>query len=319
MSLSDYLSHTTLAADDQMAETFQQARPFSHLVVDNFFNPTFCEALLSEFPAFDDERAKNENGTLGRKATYPNIRDIGPTYQKLDTLIKSREFLDWVSKATGIDDLIYDPDYFGGGTHENCHGQDLDPHVDFNRHPVTGHHRRLNLIVYLNHEWSADWGGAIEFHTDPRLPPHENAITEVAPLFNRCVIFATHDHSWHGFKRISLPAGDSDPHTRKSVALYFYTKTRPAAEYHGRHSTIYIERPLPEHIRPGQLLSEQDYQQIQALLARRDQHLARLYRDNHRLQNLLDNLTNSRTFQLARRGLNLAWRAKKRTERLFKR
>lgn len=61
------------------------------------------------------------------------------------------------------------------------------------------------------------------------------------------------------------------------MALYFYSKTRPPEERTKPHSTIYVERSLPEHIRPGATLSDEDYQRIRVLLARRDQHLKRLY------------------------------------------
>ncbi|WP_052481166.1 2OG-Fe(II) oxygenase [Gilvimarinus agarilyticus] len=310
-ALKDYLNPSTLEATAELSKSFESAEPFSHLVIDHFFEPDFCQSLLDEFPIFDDDKARNENGTIGRKAVHTELCNIGNQYQKLDEMIRSDAFLDWISQATGIPDLIYDPDYYGGGTHENCHGQDLDPHVDFNRHPVTNYHRRLNLIVYLNKEWQDEWGGLIEFHQDPRKSPEINEITKVAPLFNRCVIFATHDHSWHGFERINLPEGDSDEHSRKSIALYFYSKTRPAHEYKGNHSTIYVERPLPRHIQPGQALSDEDYQHIQVLLARRDQHLQRLYRDNHRLQDMLDNLSNHKLFRLARETQNFASRVKR--------
>lgn len=310
--LQTILNQSTLESTEQLAETFTQAEPFSHLVIEDFFAADFCQALLNEFPAFEKERARNENGTIGGKAVQPKVRNLGEHYRALDQLVSSPDFLQWLSRATDIPDLIYDPDYFGGGTHENRHGQDLDPHVDFNRHPVTNYHRRLNLIVYLNHEWSKDWGGAIEFHQNPRLDPTDNRITQVLPLFNRCVIFATHDHSWHGFERINLPEADADPRSRKSVALYFYSKTRPSHEYKGRHSTIYVDRPLPAHIQPGTTLNEEDYQRIRILLARRDQHLERLYRENHRLQDMLDNLTSSRTFWLLRRCLTVAYKIRQR-------
>ncbi len=309
--LHTFLNPATLESTPELAERFEQAQPFSHLVIDNFLREDFCQALLDEFPAFDRERARTENGTIGRKAVHNQVCDIGKHYRTLDEVIQSPEFLEWLSRATGIPDLLYDPDYFGGGTHENRHGQDLDPHVDFNRHPITYHHRRLNLIVYLNHEWSEEWGGAIEFHRDPRLSPQDNRIIKVQPLFNRCVIFATHDHSWHGFERITLPEGDADPRSRKSVALYFYSKTRPAHEYTGHHSTIYVERPLPEHIQPGIQLTDEDYQQIQVLLARRDQHLARLYRDNQHLQEMLDNLAQHRAYRLVSKLYSLAYRIKR--------
>ncbi len=256
---------------------YDKAKPFRHLVLDDFFEPDYAESLLEEFPAFDVEKAMNENGEIGAKCVHDNLPKLGKPYRALDEYIQSREFLGWLERLTGIDELVYDPDYFGGGTHENRHGQDLDPHVDFNKHPKTGLHRRLNLIVYLNREWDDEWGGAIEFHKDPRLPPEQNEIEYVQPKFNRAVLFETTHWSWHGFERINLPEGDDDQRSRKSVALYFYSKTRPPEEQTKPHSTIYVERPLPEHIKAGTELSETDYQQLCGLLSRRDRHLQRLY------------------------------------------
>jgi hypothetical protein len=179
--------------------------------------------------------------------------------------------------------LLYDPFYFGGGTHENRDGQDLDPHIDFNYHPVTGKHRRLNLIIYLNEAWEDAWGGSLQLHRDPYLEPGEDEIVTVSPLMNRCVIFETTESSWHGFNRIELPGGRKD-RSRKSFAVYYYTEMRPAAETADEHSTIYVERHLPERFRPGMELTDGDIVEIKRLLKRRDQHLQRLYRDIQALQ-----------------------------------
>lgn len=261
---------------DQWQSDFSQATPFKHSVIEQFFNADFCRRLVETFPAFDERLAMNENGQVGQKCTHQDLPALGGPWQEVDQFIKSPEFLHWLSKTTGVNDLLYDPHYFGGGTHENRHGQDLDVHVDFNRHPITGWHRRLNLIVYLNDDWDDQWGGAIEFHKNPRDPDH-NEVKVVKPALNRAVVFETTYWSWHGFERINLPQGDQDPRSRKSLALYFYTKTRPESELTAPHSTIYVERQLPQHIQPGVVLSEEDHANIVRLLARRDQHLKRLY------------------------------------------
>jgi hypothetical protein len=190
-----------------------------------------------------------------------------------------------VSEVTGILDLLYDAHYFGGGTHENREGQDLDPHVDFNRHPVHGWHRRLNLIVYLNPEWDDAWGGSLELHSDPRAD--DDRVTLITPTFNRCVIFETTETSWHGFSRIALPEGRKHL-TRRSIALYFYTTARPLEELADTHSTIYVDRPLPERFRAGYTLGADDVEQLRVLVKRRDQHNQRLYRDLTRLQKELE-------------------------------
>ena len=281
------LNPAVRAALAHHADAFRNAVPFRHVVIDDFLDRAAADRLLAEFPAFDAQFAMNENGEVGQKAVVERIRGIGPTYAALDDLIQTREFLSLISRITGIEDLQYDPHYFGGGTHENREGQDLDAHVDFNRHPVTHAHRRLNLIVYLNHEWDDAWGGSLELHRDPHA--EDDTITRVTPLFNRAVIFETTEWSWHGFSRIGLP--DAKRHlSRKSIALYFYTQERPPEELADTHSTIYVDRPLPERFVEGRTLDAHDVQALKVLLKRRDMHIQRLYRDIQHVQAQFEHL-----------------------------
>ena len=268
-----FLSPTAAAAPQARRPVFDAAQPFRHLVIDDFLDPAVLADLDREFPAFERGSAVDEHGGTGGKAVVEQVRALGPAYVALDDAVRSPAFLHWLSQATGIPELLYDPWYFGGGTHENRDGQELDPHVDFNRHPQTGWHRRLNLIVYLNEEWDAAWGGALELHANPRSAT--DITVAVVPRRNRCVIFETTESSWHGFRRIALPVERRDL-TRRSIALYFYTTARPAAELGAPHSTIYIDRALPEHLQPGHVLGEADLAQLRTLLARRDSHIQRL-------------------------------------------
>ncbi|MCB1553580.1 MAG: 2OG-Fe(II) oxygenase [Xanthomonadales bacterium] len=264
-----------------LSQSFASARPFRHVVIDGFLDDAFAHRLLAEFPPFDAQRALNEMGEVGGKAVVERIRALGAGYARLDDLVSSPAFLDTVSRVTGIPDLRYDEHYFGGGTHENRQGQDLDPHVDFNYHPLTRWHRRLNLIIYLNPEWDDAWGGSLELHSDPRSD--DDRVELVTPLFNRAVIFETNEISWHGFSRIELPAERAGI-TRRSIALYFYTEDRPEEETAATHSTIYVERPLPKRFRPGITLTDHDFETLRVLLKRRDTHIERLYRDLKQLQ-----------------------------------
>jgi len=243
-----------VARRDQLAREFRDAEPFRHVAIDGFLDPAFCRALLDEFPPFEARHALNETGAVGGKAVRMDVREISEAYRALDRSIQAPEFLELVSHITGIPDLLYDPDYVGGGTHENVQGQGLDPHVDFNYHPGTRWHRRLNLIVYLNPEWDEVWGGALELQSDP-WNDGVNRRRRIAPLFNRCVVFETTESSWHGFPRIELPAARREL-TRKSFAIYLYTRERPPAQTAAPHATIYVPDTRPEEIVAGTCLSE---------------------------------------------------------------
>ena len=279
------IADQTLAAVPAAAERFQQREPFRHVVIDGFLQPDIAEALLAEFPEFNPALAINEDGKVGSKSVHERIRALGPTYSRFDEFIQTQDFLGLVSRITGIPGLLYDPHYFGGGTHDNRNGQALDAHVDFNRHPVTHTHRRLNLIIYLNPDWQAEWGGVLELHSDPRSD--HDQVTPVVPLFNRAVIFETTEHSWHGFSPINLPATRQDE-ARRSIALYFYTAQRPADELAEAHSTVYVGRPLPDHVVAGVTLAQADVDEIRGLLQGRDLHIQRLYRETSALNARLE-------------------------------
>src|SRR4249919_850413 len=110
----------------ELRRQFETNQPFRHVVVDDFLDAEFCRQLMAEFPGFDPTKATNELGALGRKAVFTNLPRLGPSYARFDQMMRSRAFLSFVGEITGIPHLRYDPEYIGGGTHENLDGQELD-------------------------------------------------------------------------------------------------------------------------------------------------------------------------------------------------
>jgi len=147
--------------------------------------------------------------------------------------LNSPEFLEFLSKLTGIKDLQKDDGLEGGGIHQSTRGGYLNIHADFTVHP---HHRnwqrRVNVLVYLNKEWEEAWGGKLELW-DKQMKACEAA---VLPVFNRCVIFNTDADSYHGHPEpMTCPEGVF----RRSIALYYYTvEANPF-----RRATYYQARP----------------------------------------------------------------------------
>jgi len=279
------------ARADALAREFAAAAPFRHVVIDPFLDPAFLEDLMREFPPFDPRQALNETGEVAGKAVVSNLSGIGPAYARFDRLMRDPEFLELTARITGIPHLLYDPDYIGGGTHENLHGQELDTHVDFNFHPQTHTHRRLNLILFLNREWQESWGGCLELLRDPWEPDCKS----VVPLANRAVIFETTEASWHGFRKIQLPPGQNT--SRRSIAVYFYTREAPPHGASPSHATFYYQRPMPPHIKAGYTMQEEDVREIATLFARRDQYIRFLYQREMEFSQALSNLMLSRAFR----------------------
>jgi len=270
---------------------FVNAKPFKHVVIDNFLEHELAENLLKEFPTVSDpSKLLNEFGTPNPKSAISDIQSLTHSYILLDELIQTKEFLDLISNITDIPDLCYDPWYFGAGTHENFNGAGLDAHYDFNIHPKTGYHRRVNVILYLNKDWKPDWNGEISFHTDP-WDLKNDVKKPVQPEFNRCVIFETTENSWHSVNPINLPQ-DLQHISRKSFTIYLYSKTRPLYELAVEHGTVYVPPPLSPRIRDGHVLNANDVAELENNIFRRHSYLRSLYKREYDYSSQIGELKN---------------------------
>ena len=274
-----------LAHADRYAEGFETNEPFRHVQIPNFFADDVVERMLEQFPIPKPEEMLNEFGNRSQKYACHDVRSIGPVYREIDDFIRTDDFSRFMGKLTGIDDLLYDPEYHGAGTHDNMSGQGMDPHVDFNLHRTTGYHRRINAIIYLNEDWQEEWGGCLQVHKNPWDPENDWTKTYL-PTKNNCVLFETNEISWHGFEPVRHPTNSNI--SRKSFTIYMYTKDRPVAETASKHGTIYVPRPLPDHMVPGYTLTEDDVADLRQNFAKRNSMIEGMYRREAKMNDALD-------------------------------
>jgi Rps23 Pro-64 3,4-dihydroxylase Tpa1-like proline 4-hydroxylase len=217
-------------------EAYAQAKPFPHIVLDNFLPEAFLNTVLSEFPKVDSIDWQRFNNSVEKKNASRDELQMGETIRMLLYQLNSSTFIKFLENLTGIDGLIPDPHFVGGGLHQIERGGFLKMHVDFNKHTTLNLDRRLNLLIYLNQDWQEEYGGNLELW-DQDMTRCEQ---KILPIFNRCVIFSTTDFSYHGHPNpLTCPEGQ----TRKSLALYYYSNGRPAEEVSGGHSTLFKTRP----------------------------------------------------------------------------
>ena len=205
---------------------YQGAYPFPHAVIDDLLPIDLVEEVLAEFPATGDKRWWSFDNERERKLSGQNQTMFGPTVRHLLEQFNTADFVDFLGDLTGIDGLVPDPHFHGGGLHQIVPGGFLEVHADFSRHPVTWLERRLNVLVYLNRDWREEYGGSLELW-DREMTACRRSIV---PCFNRCVVFSTDSFNYHGHPQpLACPEGM----TRKSLALYYFSKDRPSAETDG--------------------------------------------------------------------------------------
>jgi len=220
-----------------LQERYQSARPFPHIVIDDFLPRPLIDMCLAEFDVSRNDEQTVYNRSQERLKREYKPDELSPKPRTLFYAFNSRPFLTVIENITGITGLIPDPFYAGAGFHEIHTGGHLSVHADFNHHKPMDVERRINVLIYLNDDWREEYGGQLELWDEQMT----RSVQSVVPIANRCVIFNTTSTSHHGNPN---PVNVPDGRTRKSIALYYYTATWDRSKR--SHSTQFQVRPGSE-------------------------------------------------------------------------
>ena len=222
---------------EELADKYCFAEPFPHIVLDAFLPDEVARLAVDHFPR---EGLKSDRvfdmGYAGLHKRQVMPEECDATARQMFHFFNSRPVLEFLEGLTAIQGLIPDPYFLGGGYHETGRGGKLGIHADFRVNEQLHLHRRLNVIVYLNEQWDDSYGGNLELWSRDMKEKR----CEVAPLFNRCVIFNTDATSYHGHPD---PLTTPDGVYRRSIALYYYTASKEIYNEVPNTSTIYHARP----------------------------------------------------------------------------
>ena len=225
------------ALGELLAEDYQCADPFPHIVIDGVLPPQLIDKLKANFPV---ERLASDHvfeiGYAGHFKRQVMPEDCTGYARAFFHFMNSRPVLQFLEGLTGIEALLPDPYFSGGGFHETTRGGKLGVHADFRINDQLHVQRRLNLLIYLNETWNDEWKGQLELW-DKTM---SECRARVSPVWNRCVVFSTDADTWHGHPdELQTPVGV----TRQSIALYYYTASRNVYNEVPNLSTIYQARP----------------------------------------------------------------------------
>jgi hypothetical protein len=225
------LSHRLLMLGDwvnnveSISHDFQNARPFEHVLIQNFLAEPAAQQLIAEFPAplslnGLDFEWKHYDNPIEQKYALNDFSMLPFTTEVINHL-NDQSVIRILNTITGFSNLEADHLLHGAGLHAYPSNGKLDIHLDYDLHPLLNKERRVNLILYLNPEWQESWGGNLELW-DEKLQEKKSIII---PSWNTAAIFKTCDISFHGIpKPITSPQGVF----RKSLALYYISEPRPA-------------------------------------------------------------------------------------------
>jgi hypothetical protein len=234
--LSDEFAGKLLALARANAEIYAAAKPFPHIYFDDFLPPQVAEAALRAFPEPRQAKWSEFDSPQERKLAFDVVERLPVDVREVLYFMNSRPMLEFLEILTGINGVIPDPYYVGGGLHQIKPGGKLAVHADFNHHTKLKLERRINVLIYLNKDWKEEYGGHFELWNKEMTAADQKLL----PIFNRCAIFSTTSTSYHGHPD---PLRCPPDRTRKSLATYYYSNGRPEEEVRDAHSTLFVRRP----------------------------------------------------------------------------
>jgi Rps23 Pro-64 3,4-dihydroxylase Tpa1-like proline 4-hydroxylase len=221
------------AAGKRYADAYRTASPFPHIVIDDFLDKDLLRKVHREYPPIDNKSFFDREQERFKFQFHP--QETNGFIRNILAELNGQAFLGFLDEMTGIEGLVSDPYYAGGGLHLTRRGGHLGVHADFNIHREMKNERRLNLLVYLNDDWDDSYGGKLELW-DKKMKAAEKS---VAPLIGRAVVFSTALDSFHGHPDPLACPPDRD---RRSIATYYYTSL-PADASVPKRTTTFQARP----------------------------------------------------------------------------
>lgn len=210
-----FVEDECIAEGQRLADEYRNAEPFPHIVIDEFVSPDVLRMIIDNFPPREQAVSFKRDQENLKYQFHPVDLEHDLT-RNLFAALNSEPFLKFLTAMTGIEGLIADPYFTGGGLHETLRGGHLGVHADFNRHKIMNVRRRINVLIYLNEDWKDEYGGHLElWSTDMKTLGRK-----VAPIIGRCVVFSTNLDSFHGHPD---PLNTPEDKSRRSIATYYYT------------------------------------------------------------------------------------------------
>lgn len=226
------------ALGHSLADQYQHAEPFPHIVMDDFLDQSMLKRVLADFPSSENKFFFDRDQER-LKFQYQPHEVQSALVRNLFAELNSQAFLGFLEEMTGIDGLIPDPHFEGGGLHETKRGGHLGVHADFNIHDGMKLERRLNLLIYLNEDWEDDFGGQLELWKKDM----SECSVRVKPVLGRAVVFTTALDSFHGHPD---PLNCPPERSRRSIATYYYQAAAEGLAALPKRTTNFRARPGSE-------------------------------------------------------------------------
>ena len=197
--------------------------------IDGLLPDDTARQVFAAFPRPDEMRLLSS--FREKKYTSKALARHDPLVAEVLFAFQDPRVVSSVAALTGLTDAHADPQLYAGGISAMARGHFLNPHLDNSHDLDQTRYRVLNLLYYCTPDWKAEWGGNLELWNED-----VTRAVEIPSLFNRLVLMATNDASWHSVNAVRHDG------TRCCVSNYYFSPHSPNG-YDTTHVTYFRARP----------------------------------------------------------------------------
>jgi Rps23 Pro-64 3,4-dihydroxylase Tpa1-like proline 4-hydroxylase len=215
---------------------YQENKPYPHIFFDDFLPLNVANSVSKSYTKINKakENYKFHNHKDASRYFIDDTNEFSTNLKVFASVLSSRSFLLFLETLTGINSLIPDPYFMGGGAMVTNTGGHLNIHVDFNWNQKLQLWRRVNVLFYLTEDWKEDYGGNLELWSKDG----KNKIKDIVPLYNRVVIFNTSSNSYHGQPGLVSCPKDKFRHV---FSVFYYSREIGEETESFPHFTRYLQ------------------------------------------------------------------------------
>lgn len=216
-------------AAPELRGQWTSASPVRHFVIDDLLPATEAEEVFRALPP---------SSSLMRKKSLRESKWVGVAVDDYHPAIgahlfafQDRAVLEAIADITALRSIDADPSLYASGISVMEHGDFLNPHLDNSHDGDQRRYRVLNLLYYVSPGWSLQDGGNLELWSADLKTPRV-----VESKFNRLVVMATDDRSWHSVQRVAADR------PRACLSNYYFSAVAPG-DHEYRNVTSFRGRP----------------------------------------------------------------------------
>lgn len=212
VELAKYIVHKLKEQQTSIQEQYNSSKQdIGYFFIDDILPESIALEIYEQFPAHEQmthNKSLRENKYVDAQMDKHSSILEEAIYAFQDLMV-----VDLIKNICGIKDLQPDEHLYAGGISSMGKGQFLNPHLDNSHDKDRSRWRVLNLLYYVTPEWKKEYGGHLELWPDGV----KGEPTTIHSSFNRLVVMATHQTSWHS---VSPVEGNA---SRNCVSNYYFS------------------------------------------------------------------------------------------------